>query len=184
MGHKAVKAALVAKLTEQLPWWTDLPVTVDRADSMPADDKKWPFVIVRTTRRSITRRSDDGTLMCTYRCQVTCGVRAVSGDRDLSLDEATDTRDDLIEAICNVLEYERGLGDGMRVTTDELVEDTAPSVLEGKGPAIAMGTTTFTVSAREAVPTPTGPAPDPEITDAEVTVTPHPADYGTLLGAS
>ena len=184
MGHKAVKAALVAKLTEQLPWWTDLPVTVDRADSMPADDKKWPFVIVRTSRMSNAVNVSDGVLLCMYRCEITCGVRATSGNHDESLDDATDDRDELIEAVRWVLRASRGLGDGMRVTTDELVEDTAPSVLEGKGPAIAMGTTTFTVSAREAVPPPTGPDPDPEITDADVHVYPHPADYGTLLGAS
>ena len=184
MGHRAVKAALVAKLTEQLPGWTDLPVTVDRADSMPTDDKRWPFVIVRTTRMNAATNLATDRLVCVYRCEVTCGVRSVSGDRDASLDDATDTRDDLIEAVRWVLRSSRGLGGGMRVTTDELTETTAPAVLEGKGPAIALGTTTFTVSANESIPTPSGRIPDPEVTDVDVTVTPHPADFGTLLGAT
>lgn len=184
MGHKAVKAALVAKLTERLPTWTDLPVTVDRSNSMPADDKRWPFVIVRTTRMNTAINASDTKLLCLYRCEVTCGVRCTSGDRETSLDEATDTRDDLIEAVRWSLRANRGLGGGLRVTTDELVEATAPAVLEGKGPAIALGTTTFTVSSSETIPTPSGQIPDPEITDADVAVYPHPADFGTLLGAS
>lgn len=184
MGHRGVKAALVAKLAAQLPGWTDLPVTVDRSDGMPADDKRWPFVIVRTTRMSTATSTSDSSMLCVYRCEVTCGVRSHSGDRDTSLDEATDARDDLVEAVRWVLRSSRGLGAGMRVTTGELVESTAPAVLEGKGPAIALGTTTFTVSASESIPTPTWQTPDPQIVDVDVDVYPFPADHLTLQGAS
>jgi hypothetical protein len=183
MGHKAVKSALVAKLSAQLPGWTTQGAWVARSDIMPSDGKRWPWVIVRTTRRGITSRADDDTLVCVYRCEVTVGVRSALGDRGAAFDEATENRDDLIDAVCYTLTASRGLGDGMRVTTDEIAETTAPSVLEGTGPAIAIGTTTFTVSAHEIIPPPTGQTPDPEITEIDVTVTPYPADHGPL-GAS
>lgn len=152
MGHKAVKAALVVKLTAELPTWTDQEPWVARGDALPPDTQRWPFVIVRTTRMQTVRHVSPRVMICLYRCEVTCGVRSPSGNRDSSLDEATDARDDLVGAIRWALSSSRDLGGDMRVSSDELVETTAPAVLEGSGPAIAMGTTTFSVSATETIP--------------------------------
>ena len=183
MSHRAVKDALVSKLTTHLPYYTDQAPWVARFDALPADAKRWPFVIVRTTRMQTATSTGDDTILCVYRCEVTCGVRATSGDRDPSLDDATDARDDLLQAVRWALRASRGLGGGMRVTTDELVESTAPAVLEGSGPAVALGTTTFTVSANETIPPPNGVDPDPTVVDADVTVEPYPADT-ILIGAA
>ena len=159
MGHKAVKAALVTKLAAGLPGWTDMNVWVARGGALPADAKRWPFVLVRTTRMTSVKYVSNTVMICTYRCEVTCGVRSPSGDRDASLDDATERRDDLIEAVRWVLRADRGLGPDMRITNAEMVEDTAEAVLEGSGPAIAMGTTTFVVSSTETIPAATGSDP-------------------------
>lgn len=176
MGHKSVKAALVAKLAADLPGWTDQKPWVARGDFLPADAKRWPFVMVRTTRMQAVKYVSATTMVCTYRCEVTCGVRSASGERDAAFDDATGARDDLIEAVRWVLRGSRDLGSDMRVTNGELTEETAPAVLEGSGPAIAMGTTTFTVSATESVPDPSGYIPPESVAFVDLSVSGLAAD--------
>ncbi len=176
MGHKAVKAALVAKLMADLPGWTDQGPWVARGGVMPADSKRWPFVLVRTTRLQSTTHAGRTSAICIYRCVITVGARSSSGDRDASLDDATAARDDLIDAVRYALQFDRTLAAGIQVTNGEMVGDTGEAVLEGSGPAIAVGELTFTVSAEETIPAPSDAPPVETIDDVDLSVAGLAAD--------
>lgn len=170
MGHKAVKKALVARLKAGLPGWTDQKPWVARSDVLPADANRWPFVVVRTTKMQTSKWLTTTTAQYVYRCEVTCGTRSVNGDRDASFDEATDSRDDLIEAVRWTLRSSRDLGNGIEMTNGELIEETAPAIIEGAGSTVAMGTTTFMVSAQETVPPAAGVVPPETVTTVDLSV--------------
>lgn len=193
MTHRSVKHALVDHLAAGLPGYgypatTDKPdqntpagtVWVAPADAMPADPARWPFAIVRTTRMPSSQETGDPLVIrCTYRCEITVGVRSDLADPDDSRLATTDNRDDLLTAVRNTLHWSRKLTAGIRVQTRGWTEDTAPSVWEKTGQAIALGTAQFEVTATEQIPAPTGSAAV-TITDADATAHERPFDTPTL----
>lgn len=184
MSHRTVKHALVDHLTAGLPGYGHNVgadgVWVAAADAMPADNSRWPFTIVRTTRMTAAAETGDRLLIrATYRCEITCGVRSDIADPDESRIASSDARDDLLDAIRNTLRWSRKLADGMRVAGG-LSETTAPSVWEKTGQAIALGTLTFDVSSLERIPAPTTATSDVTVVDADVTILPRPFNTITL----
>jgi len=181
VSHASVKAALVARLSADLPGRTTTVPWVAISDAMPEDNAHWPFVIVRTTRA--TSHTDTGVAKqarWTYRCEVTCGVRSTVSDRDGSHLDATAQRDVLLQAVRDVLRWRRGLTTGMRIAGPELTEVTAPAVLDGQGPAIALGTVTFDVHSLETTGPPSDADPDVPVTGVEVDVGAYPHDTTSL----
>lgn len=182
MSHKTVKAALVDRLTAGLPGYYTPDVWVAAADAMPADPSRWPFAIVRSSRRTEAIGTGDGrTVRATYRCEISAGVRSSQPGQDEARIESTDDRDDLIDAIRNTLRWQRGLGDQIRITSGNWQETTAPSVWEGSnGPAIALGTITFDVTAVETIPPPTTAPVEVNATTATAVIKPNSHNTGTL----
>lgn len=181
MSHASVKAALVARLSADLPGRTTTVPWVAISDAMPEDGAHWPFVIVRTTKA--TSHKDTGVAKQArweYRCEVTCGVRSEESDRDASHLDATAKRDVLLLAVRDVLRWRRGLAAGMRIAGPELTEDTRPAVLDGQGPAIALGAVTFDVHSLETTGPPSDAAPDVPVTGVDVDVTAYPHDTAAL----
>lgn len=182
MSHGSIKHALVDHLTAGLPGYGQPGVWIAAADAMPSDPARWPFVIVRTSRKTGVDETGDPLLVRnTYRCEITVGVRNDAADPDEARIGSTDDRDDLLDAVGNTLRWSRKLAAGIRVQTrDGWTEDTAPSVWEKTGQAIALGTLTFTVSAVEVIPPPTTAPPEVTVTDADATAHPKPFDTPTL----
>jgi hypothetical protein len=177
MGHREVKAAVAERLIDLLPGYLPDPVWVGIADFMPADESRWPFAIVRTSRMTGSRNTGGGQLRCRYRVEVAVGVRAPIADADEARAATTDTRDDLLTAARNALLWRRMLTTDIRIPTGQHLEETRPSVQPASGSAwIALGTLTIDVATIEEVPRPsTVPAPA-VITTAEVDVDMHPLD--------
>jgi hypothetical protein len=176
-----VKAALVDRLAADLPGRTPTSPWVAISDVLPDDGKRWPFVIVRTTKA--TGHIETGVYKQArwqYRCEVTCGARSTVSDRDGSHLDATAQRDDLLQAVRDVLRWRRKLADGMRIAGPELSEVTAPAVLDGQGPAIALGTITFDVHSLETTGPPSDAEPDVPVTDVDVDLSAHPHDTTTI----
>lgn len=178
MSHRTVKAAVADRLTELLPGYLPTPVWVGIADFMPADEARWPFAIVRTSKMLGSRDTGNSELRCTYRVEVAVGVRAPIADADDARAATTEARDDLLDAVRNALLWRRGLAAGIRIPPGQHTEETRPSVQPpGSGAAwIALGTIAVNVTTHETVPRPsTIPAPVP-VTDVQATTEIHPAD--------
>lgn len=177
MGHREVKAAVAGRLSQMLPGYLPDPVWVGTADFMPADESRWPFAIVRTTRMTGSRDTGAQQLRCRYRVEVAVGVRAPVADADDGRAATTDARDDLLTAVRNALLWRRMLSADIRIPPGQHLEETRPSVQPASGSAwIALGTLTVEVAAIEAVPAPsTVPAPAP-IDTIDVLTEMHPAD--------
>lgn len=180
--HGTVKQAIVDHLTAGMPGYypNAAQLWVAAADAMPVDVSRWPFAIVRTTRMTSVNQTGDPLLIrCTYRCEITCGVRSDIADPDESRIASTDARDDLLGAIRNTLLWSRKLAAGMRVAGG-LSENTAPSVWEKTGQALALGDLTFDVTATERIPPPSTAPPGVAVADADATATARPFNTPTL----
>ncbi len=177
MGHKTVKAAVKAALAARLPGYGQAAAYVDVGDDIPEDNSRWPLVLVRTTRMGTARHTGGRQLRCTYRVRVTVGVRSEAGEIGLAAAQATDSRDDLLEAVRDALLHTPGLGSGVRLSPAGIVEDTEPAIPTRQGPREAFGQIAVDVTAVETVRRPSTAPPDPVITDVDVEIQPHPADH-------